>query len=187
MYFKKNGYNIFKRKFGSMDRNYSSQSKFNRAQEAKKRKRKNHTFGTVIRCAVLVAVCTAVVLLGYIVIDCLKTVNGKPFDLDLYKLNQDQTSIIYVNKSENYGDKFDEKNFTEYKRLHGEMNRIWVGLDDIPENMKKAIIALEDKRFYEHHGVDWFRTLSVMLVSRNQGQGGSTITQQLVKNLTNKK
>lgn len=170
-----------------MNSNYSSRKKVNRRQQIKKRKWSNSTLGTVLRCAILVVICTGVVLLGYIVTDCLKKVNGEEFDLDLYKTNQEQTSIIYINKKENYGDEFDVNNFTEYKRLHGETNRIWVGLDEIPKNMQNAIIALEDKRFYEHHGVDWFRTLSVMVVSGNRGQGGSTITQQLVKNLTNKK
>lgn len=170
-----------------MNANYSSQSKFNRRQQIKKRKKRNSTLGTVLRCAVLVVICTAVVMLGYIVVDCLKKVNGEAFDLDLYKASQDQTSIIYINKNETYGQEFNEKNFVEYKRLHGETNRIWVNLDEIPKNMQNAIIALEDKRFYEHHGVDWFRTMSVMVISGNRGQGGSTITQQLVKNLTNKK
>lgn len=170
-----------------MNSNYSSQSKFNRRHKIKTRKRRNSALGTVLRCAVLIIICTTVITLGYIAIDCLKKVNGEAFDLDLYKASQDQTSIIYINKNESYGQEFKKEDFTEYKRLHGETNRIWVNLDEIPENMKKAIIALEDKRFYEHHGVDWVRTFSVMVVTGYHGQGGSTITQQLVKNLTNKK
>ena len=48
----------------------------------------------------------------------------------------------------------------------------------IPE----AFVSIEDKRFYKHHGVDWIRTIGVFL--KNNDQGGSTITQQLIKNLT---
>ena len=48
----------------------------------------------------------------------------------------------------------------------------------IPE----AFVSIEDKRFYKHHGVDWIRTIGVFI--KNNDQGGSTITQQLIKNLT---
>lgn len=65
-------------------------------------------------------------------------------------------------------------------------NRIWVDLDKIPQHLQDAVIAIEDKRFETHHGVDWkgttraiFRTLTGSSV-----QGGSTITQQLIKNVT---
>ena len=170
-----------------MNSNFSAKSHNNRGRQVKRRKKRNSAIGTALRCAVLVLISTAIVLFGYIVVHCIKTVYGEKFDLDLYKASQDQTSIIYVNKDEKYGEAFDASNFVEYKRLHGETNRIWVDLESIPKNMQDAIIALEDKRFEEHHGVDWFRTLSGMVVSSNHGQGGSTITQQLVKNLTNKK
>ena len=78
--------------------------------------------------------------------------------------------------------------FVEYKRLHGEENRIWVEFDKMPEDLKNAFVAIEDKRFRQHQGVDWKRTVAafanmfVDLYSSNQG--GSTITQQLVKNIT---
>ena len=42
--------------------------------------------------------------------------------------------------------------------MHGTENRIWIGLSDIPENVRNAFIAIEDHRFYEHHGVDLRRT-----------------------------
>ena len=52
--------------------------------------------------------------------------------------------------------------------------------------MKEAMISIEDKRFYEHHGVDWKRTLGAVygMATGNDTAGGSTITQQLIKNLT---
>ena len=65
-------------------------------------------------------------------------------------------------------------------------DRIWTDLDNIPKHLQEAVIAIEDKRFESHHGVDWkgttraiFRTLTGSSV-----QGGSTITQQLIKNVT---
>lgn len=96
-------------------------------------------------------------------------------NLDYYKNNQDQTSIIYaVNK---------EGKPVEVASLHGEENRKWVSLDKIPKDVQNAFIALEDKRFRHHRGVDWIR-LSGVIVKHRLSQGGSTITQQLIKNLT---
>ena len=75
----------------------------------------------------------------------------------------------------------------ELARLHGEEDRVWVDLDDMSPYLKEAFIALEDTRFMKHHGVDWIRTFGVIIKPKNIGQGGSTITQQLIKNITNNK
>ena len=68
----------------------------------------------------------------------------------------------------------------EYRRI----NREWVPLDRIAPSVVKALIATEDRRFYEHHGIDLLRTAAAAF-STLQGelQGGSTITQQLARNL----
>lgn len=68
----------------------------------------------------------------------------------------------------------------EYRRI----NRAWVTLDKISPNVVNALIATKDHRFYSHHGIDFRRTLGA-LVSTLSGelQGGSTITQQLARNL----
>lgn len=77
----------------------------------------------------------------------------------------------------------------ELAKLSGGAVRIWVDITDIPDNVKNAFVAIEDKRFYEHEGVDFKRTflafLNMFLHFWDTEQGGSTITQQLVKNLTN--
>ncbi|MBC7345900.1 MAG: penicillin-binding protein 1A [Clostridia bacterium] len=69
--------------------------------------------------------------------------------------------------------------------LHGPENRFPVPLSRIPKHMQEAVIATEDNRFLEHHGVD-FRAIAraalVNLRSASIEQGGSTITQQLAKN-----
>lgn len=60
-----------------------------------------------------------------------------------------------------------------------------VRLSEIPPHLTQALIAVEDRRFYEHHGVDWIgmlRALSRNLRAGKVTEGGSTITQQLVKN-----
>ena len=73
-------------------------------------------------------------------------------------------------------------------RVSGFENSLYCALSAMPLDLKNAFIAIEDKRFYEHGGIDWVRTLSAAggyLSGKNNGAfGGSTITQQLVKNLT---
>jgi len=64
-------------------------------------------------------------------------------------------------------------------------NRILVSYDDISDNMKNAIVAIEDKRFWEHNGIDIhgiMRAGSRVITTGNADQGASTITQQLIKN-----
>ena len=65
-------------------------------------------------------------------------------------------------------------------------NRVYVPISDIPEDMQHAIVAIEDSRFYEHHGVDFqgmLRAATTILSSGfQQTEGASTITQQLIKN-----
>ncbi len=97
--------------------------------------------------------------------------------IDLNELiqNQSQTTIIYALNSD--GDEI------EIARLHGTENRIWVSLNETSKHLQNAYIALEDARFREHQGVDWVRTVGVV-IQYSFSQGGSTITQQLIKNLT---
>jgi len=78
----------------------------------------------------------------------------------------------------------------ELERLYGEENRIWADYDKIPQHLKDAFVAIEDERFYSHPGVDLKRTAGAVFNYVFKGRssyGGSTITQQLVKNLTGDK
>lgn len=72
--------------------------------------------------------------------------------------------------------------------LSGDENRKIIKLDQMPLNLKNAYIAIEDERFYTHSGVDFKRTaaaiLQYVLHRGSSSFGGSTITQQLVKNVT---
>ncbi len=70
-------------------------------------------------------------------------------------------------------------------KLTGNLNRILVKEGEISPNLKNAVIAIEDRRFYSHEGVDYAgiaRALSQDILQRKAAQGGSTITQQFVKN-----
>lgn len=113
-------------------------------------------------------------------------------DEDLNNLALNFTTTVYVS------DKNGE--YREYRRLHGGFNRIWVDYDKdaaknedpaytgIPYDLAMAFVAIEDKGFNDHNGVDWKRTFAAFVneflpISKSRF-GGSTITQQLVKNLT---
>lgn len=64
--------------------------------------------------------------------------------------------------------------------------RVWVSLSDVPDYVQKAFVAAEDRRFFQHHGVDErgiIRAFIGNLGNPGRPQGGSTITQQVVKNL----
>jgi penicillin-binding protein 1A len=61
-----------------------------------------------------------------------------------------------------------------------------VPLEDMPDHLVKATLATEDRRFYEHFGIDFYGTVRALMTNAKAGgvvQGGSTITQQLAKNL----
>ena len=77
------------------------------------------------------------------------------------------------------------------KELTGEENRKIIALSEMPKNLPKAFVAIEDERFYEHHGVDIKRTaaatVTYVLNHGSSSFGGSSITQQLIKNITNEK
>ena len=70
------------------------------------------------------------------------------------------------------------------QQIYTTTDRQWASLDEIPEYLQHAAVAIEDKRFYEHQGVDWITTAkaSIKMFFGSGGAGGSTITQQLIKN-----
>ena len=101
--------------------------------------------------------------------------------IDVSKIGMNFTSMIYA-KDPNTGE------YYEYETLSGDENRVWANLEDIPLDLQKAVVAIEDQRFYQHKGVDWKRTAKGVInwVTGDTG-GGSTITQQLIKNILQEK
>jgi penicillin-binding protein 1A len=100
-------------------------------------------------------------------------VNTAPEIKDIKLTPGRYTSIIY------------DLNGNEIDRLHGDENRIYAELENIPINLQHAFIAIEDERFYTHNGVDlkgMVRALIVNIKERSFSEGASTITQQLIKN-----
>ena len=97
-------------------------------------------------------------------------------DLSAYTLNEN--SVISYEK---------DGQLVELQTLVGAENRQWVDYEDIPQDLINAVVAVEDHRFYEHNGVDWYRTAGAfvnMFIGMRNTFGGSTLTQQLVKNIT---
>ncbi|MEW5785383.1 MAG: PBP1A family penicillin-binding protein [Bacillota bacterium] len=93
--------------------------------------------------------------------------------LDPEKLQIVETSFLYDSRGE------------EVTALHEEQNRLALNLAEIPDHVQKAIIAMEDERFYKHFGFDAYgftRAIFVNLRTRSFSQGASTLTQQLVQN-----
>ncbi len=151
------------------------------ATATKKRKQKNKnsvsTIGAIIISVFAVIMFTGIIVFGYVGINLLTFVNGDAaITLSSIKSSLNQTTFLYATDSKG--------ETVELTRLHGTENRVWIDLEDISPTMQNAFVALEDQRFYEHNGVDWIRTIGVFL--KNNDQGGSTITQQLIKNITGK-
>ena len=116
-------------------------------------------------------------IFGYYVKTCLTD----SLDVSLADYSLAESSIVYYKDAEG--------NWQELVTLKDAENRIWVDYNDIPKYMRDAVVAIEDKRFYKHKGVDWYRTTGAffnMFLTMKDDFGGSTITQQLIKNLTGK-
>lgn len=131
---------------------------------------------------VLLVILTTTLLLACVFAFYVKTCLTEDIDVSLSDYQLSESSIIYCETSAG--------EYEELATLHGIENRIWVDLEDIPDYLVKALVAIEDHRFYEHKGVDWYRTVGAMFTMLTGGDdsfGGSTITQQLIKNLTGNK
>ena len=129
---------------------------------------------TVILAIIIIAVIGLVVgsLIGYVE-------DADLIDVENMRLNL--TSLVYVEDSET-------GEMIEYEQLFDTENRIWVSSKEIPDHLKDAFVAIEDERFYSHSGVDLKRFMgaAIQYITKggNSSYGGSTITQQLIKNLT---
>ena len=131
-------------------------------------------FGSAVIVFLLAGMLFACIF-AYYVKNCL--VSELDVSLSDYRINQSST-IWYDDGSGEY---------KELVTLMGKENRDWVEYEQIPKYMEQAVVAIEDKRFYDHKGVDWYRTsgaLIDMFFTMRKTYGGSTITQQVLKNVT---
>jgi len=111
----------------------------------------------------------------------------KEIDISLIKKCGTTVSKIYYFDYDDRQNRIGEAKELKEEAIFNEKSE-WKSLYSMPENLKNAFVAIEDKRFYSHSGVDWLRTgkalLNYVFKFDKSGYGGSTITQQLIKNFT---
>ena len=152
----------------------------NNGQERRRPRRRGWgTAGRVIGTILLVFVLTAAIFAGIFSAYINSSMRGR---VEVY-LDEFETKV----STELYYQEPSSGEWTMYHTLFLDSeNRIWADLEQIPKDLQKAVVAIEDKRFYTHKGVDWHGTARAIFSTIFGGsvQGGSTITQQLVKNVT---
>lgn len=159
----------------------------NSSREKNRGKPKKHPvkrfFGFLGRCLLtvfLVALISGSIIATTVTVYIVKDLD-KDIDFDLNSLKISLTSTLYVKDA--------EQKYVEYQKLHGSINREWVAYNEIPQCVKDGIVSIEDQRYWSHHGVDWKSTFAAFLgmflkQDSSSTRGGSTITQQLIKNIT---
>ena len=166
-----------------------------RSNPAHKKKKKKHSKGFIIFKKLMTVIATTLLSLLLVIIITGTIVSTA---LTVYVLNfMDDSTSITLQQLESGSDTYfysTTKNAAgedEYKVLHENKNnfqRLPVSIDKIPQHVRNAFVYTEDERFYVHDGVDYKRTfsafLNMFLHFYDTEQGGSTITQQLIKNLT---
>ena len=136
-------------------------------------------FFRMIAILIMVGIITGCIVASVLTVYILRYMNAEE-QISLDNLDMRYTTILYAN------DENDQP--YELQRLQTMENRIWVNYDSIPKYMRDALVAVEDKRFWEHSGVDWQRTvgsfINMFIPIYPSNAGGSTLHQQLIKNLT---
>jgi penicillin-binding protein 1A len=148
-----------------------------------RRKKKNaplRKLGRVLTICLLIGIITGCIVASVMTVYILKYIE-KENELVLENVKLGFTTILYA-MDDATGEYF------ELQRIQSTENRIWVDYADIPSHLCEAAIAIEDKRYKEHIGVDFKRTagafVNLFIPIYDSKQGGSTITQQLIKNIT---
>ena len=134
------------------------------------------TFATMLLIMVITTCIVGATAMNYVLAFLDKSVS----DIDLTQLKLNYTTTIFAYDS--------NQELIKYETMHGTENREWVDYDEMPQYAKDAAVAVEDERFWNHHGVDWksttFAFANMFLGLSKNDRGGSTITQQLIKNVT---
>lgn len=138
--------------------------------------------GTVALCAVFTALFCVTAFAVYIKFSPELSVN----EFSVMAKAQDRTTKLYymsyTDKSSRTGSAVEIAD----EALYQDQNREWVRYKNIPKDLINAFVSIEDHRFFEHNGIDLRRTAGAVLgfVTGRSGYGGSTLTQQLIKNVT---
>ena len=146
----------------------------------KTRHKIRNAIGRILICFLLIGFFCTLILSSAFVLYATKGIDAS-LDMDMLVSNQGRTTKLYYTDTEGNAVEMEDQ------RLIGSENRIWIPLENIPTDVQNAFIAIEDHRFFEHKGMDLKRTAGAVLGFFSGGAkhyGGSTITQQLIKNLT---
>ena len=133
----------------------------------------------VLLTVILVGAISAVIVVAAFVIYIKSYVDPNYTGLD--NLQFESSLYTTIKAVDEEGEEF------ELDRLVGSENRAWASYSEMPADLVNAYIAIEDKRFWEHPGIDYRRTGNAVLnffSSSGDKSGGSTITQQLIKNVS---
>ncbi len=137
-------------------------------------------FGRGLAICVLICIITGCIVASVMTVFILKYIQNED-ELILENVKLGFTTILYAKNQ-----KTDE--YYELQRIQSTENRVWVDYSNMPKYLYQAAIAIEDKRFPNHIGVDFRRTagafVNLFIPIYESKQGGSTITQQLIKNIT---
>ncbi|MEM6327160.1 MAG: transglycosylase domain-containing protein, partial [Bacteroidota bacterium] len=127
--------------------------------------------GLALAGASVVGLVVVVLAVGAVVAYALSLRSSMPDSFELMAATRAQPTLVYAVSGEK---------LTQFEPRFRE----WVPLDSIPVHFTRALIATEDKRFYDHGGVDLRRLVGALYyTARGDRQGGSTVTQQLTRNL----
>lgn len=108
-------------------------------------------------------------------------------DRTLFERAKSVNSTTYYASSTPYGDNFDESYTPKKIELSGSLKKEFYSIDEISPYLKEGFLAVEDKTFYEHNGVNLKRTLAALVntvTKKKKRFGASTITQQVIKNIS---
>ena len=148
------------------------------------------TFAKRLRNSFLIIIITLVVILtlaGVALGIYVSSITERELDEGIFDLlRENSASKIYYYESDGASRSADATEL-ETEELFGGYRSLPVDYSEIPPDLINAFVSIEDKRFFEHSGVDWKRTLGAALnyIFRfDDSFGGSTITQQLIKNVT---
>ena len=163
-------------------------------QPRKKKKKKNKAL--VILKKIMGAIVTTLLSL-FLVMIISGTIVATAMTIYVLDFMEESTSVTFATLESGsdtyfYGTEIDEETGEEKLKLLNQIKtdiqRIPVSIDKVPQDVRNAFVSTEDERFYAHDGVDYKRTfsafLNMFLHFYDTEQGGSTITQQLIKQLT---
>ncbi len=167
-----------KRRTSSSSKSTSTSAEGTQPKRRRRRRKKRRIGITIIKILIVLIIVGLLAGIGAVAGAYFGIIKQSPTINITDVVPENYTSIIYDSKG------------NEIDMLHSVENREYVKLSDIPDDLKNAVVAIEDQRFYEHNGIDLKGIMRAVVANVQSGlsggswkaQGASTITQQLIKN-----